>query len=420
MKRIVIVGGGAGGIELATKLGNKLGKSGQCQITLVDKNSTHLWKPMLHEIASGALNDHLEGINYLELAQKNHFSFIQSELRAINRQDKTLTMINSYSESNKTTLLNYDLLVISVGSTSNDFGISGVKEHCVFLDDQNAAIALKSKLSSLFYQVNKPTKNTDINIAIVGAGATGVELAAELPNMVKQLNNNLLIENQLHISVIEAGNRILSALPEKVASNVLNTLTDLNINVMTNTKIIKVDEKGVYTSTGEIIKADMIVWSAGVKGPDFLKQIEGMDIAKTNQLIIKSTLQSVQDDNIFVIGDCAYYQQQDGNVVPPTAQAANQMAKICALNIERSLKGLSLKHFTYHNKGTIIALADTAYGVIYMTRKIRIIVAGKIALLMHHILYRMHQITVLGVVDTIKMIKKNKQLNKDSFLLKTK
>ena len=420
MQKIIIIGGGAGGLELATDLGDKLGKTDKAQITLVDKNSYHLWKPLLHEVATGVLDEQVDNIYYASQGQQHNFEFTQGTFTDLDRDSKRITIINHNDESIS---IDYDILVIAIGSTSNDFGTPGVKEHCIFLDDQNAAIRLRETLINKFTSFcsiiddHQSTDQDKIRIAIVGGGATGVELASELPNMVETFGacgRNKMCSDLLDVSVIEATDRILPALPEKTAISITKTLEKQGIHVLTKTMITKAENDGFYPKDGDIIKADIMIWTAGVKAPDYLKEISGLESSRSNQLVVKPTLQTSRDDSIFVIGDCAYAMQENGHASPPTAQAAHQMAKICYENIINILNNNPLKSFKYTDNGTIISLHDTAQGVVKIAGKSEMSVKGWFALIIHRLLYRMHQASLLGIFKTIRFARASK------FMYKTK
>ncbi|HWV10067.1 MAG TPA: FAD-dependent oxidoreductase, partial [Pseudomonas sp.] len=184
--RIVIVGGGAGGLELATRLGRTLGKRGQARITLVDANLTHIWKPLLHEVAAGSLNSSEDELNYVAQAKWNRFEFQLGRMSGLDRAARQITLAATLDERGGVLMperqLSYDSLVIAVGSTTNDFGTPGAAEHCIFLDTREQAERFHRQLLSHYLRAHAGQgENTEqVSVAIVGAGATGVELAAEL------------------------------------------------------------------------------------------------------------------------------------------------------------------------------------------------------------------------------------------------
>jgi len=428
VKRIIVVGGGAGGLELVTKLGDKFGRKKRAEVMLIDQNTEHLWKPLLHEIATGALNDQTDHISYLSQAQRHHFSFKQGKMINIDRDNKRVVIIDTnrlaLGYANAEVAIDYDALVIAIGCTSNDFGTPGVKEHAIFLDDQKSALELRKVLLSTFIRFDIEANNSEpqdkIKIAIVGGGATGIELASELPNMVNTLKTsgypNLGAE-MLDISLVEAADRISPALPEKVSLGITKTLQKMGVQVLTKTMIVKADDQGLYTKDGQTIAADIIVWAAGVKAPDFLNNIAGLETNRNNQLVVKETLQSTRDDAIFVIGDCSSFMQKSGKPVSPTAQAAHQMVPICAYNIEKSMNDLPMKKFKYNDKGIVISLHNTAQGVVSMIGNKGFYTKGCVALLIHRVLYRMHLASLLGICRTIRFTLAARVINKSKSTL---
>lgn len=164
---------------------------------------------------------------------------------------------------------------MALGSTSNDFNTPGVKEHCIFLDNPHQARRFHQEMLNLFLKyTSNMGANGKVNIAIVGGGATGVELSAELHNAVKQLHSygyKGLTNEALNVTLVEAGERILPALPPRISGAAHNELTKLGVRVLTQTMVTSADEGGLHTKDGEYIKADLMVWAAGIKAPDFMK-----------------------------------------------------------------------------------------------------------------------------------------------------
>ena len=186
--RIVIVGGGAGGLELATRLGKTLGKKGTASVTLVDANLTHIWKPLLHEVAAGSLNSYEDELNYVAQAKWNNFQFQLGRMTGLDRTVKQVHLAATLDENGAELVparsLDYDSLVLAVGSTTNDFGTKGAAEHCLFLDTRKQAERFHQQLLNHYLRAlaGQADAAQEITVAIVGAGATGVELAAELHN----------------------------------------------------------------------------------------------------------------------------------------------------------------------------------------------------------------------------------------------
>lgn len=408
--KIIIVGGGAGGLELATKLGHKLGRKHKAEIILVDRNQSHLWKPLLHEVATGSLDDGVDALSYLAHARNHYFHFQLGSLTNIDRENKTITLAAIYNNEAHLLVperqLNFDILVMALGSVSNDFGTVGVKEHCIFLDNPKQAHRFHDEMLNLFLSYSVRHKTDDkINIAIVGGGATGVELSAELYNAIEQLTSygfEGLDKEALNVTLVEAGERILPALPIRISTAACHELTKLGVRVLTQTMVTSADADGLNTKSGEKINADLMVWAAGIKAPDFMHQIGGLETNRINQLVVKPTLQTTLDSAIFAIGDCASCPKKEGGFVPPRAQAAHQMATLCYRNILALLEGKELKEYVYKDHGSLVSLSRFSTVGSLMGNLVGgdMMVEGKIARIVYISLYRMHQIALHGYIKT--------------------
>ncbi len=411
MTKILVVGGGAGGLELATKLGRKLRKKNNAQVTLVDKNRTHLWKPLLHEVAAGSLDDGVDAVSYRAHAKNHGFSFQLGALTQIDRQQKCVTLAPMFDEEGAQVLperfLDYDILVMALGSVSNDFNTKGVRDHCIFLDSPQQANKFHHRLLNKFLQLG--VKQTEqVSVAIVGAGATGVELSAELFNSLKLVSSygfEHLTPANLKVTLVEAGDKILPALPLRISSAAHSELTKLGVDVRTATMVVEATEAGLHTKSGELIDADLMVWAAGIKAADFMKNIGGLETSRSNQLVVKDTLQTSRDDSIYAIGDCAYCLQPDGTIVPPRAQSAHQMADLAYANILASLTGKNLQPYVYKDHGSLVSLSKFSTVGSLMGNLMRgsMMVEGRLARVVYISLYRMHQIALHGYVKTMLM-----------------
>ena len=405
LPRIVIVGGGAGGLELATRLGHKLGKKGKAEILLVDRSRTHIWKPLLHEVATGSLDSDLDGVVYSVHAVKHGYQFMLGEFCDLNTQAQTITLSECFDHEGKLLLpqreIQYDKLVLAIGAVSNDFNTPGVKQHCHFLDTHRQAQEFHVELLDNFTRMHQSDAQQALNIAIVGAGATGVELSAELYHVAELLKSyglGKMTKDKLKISLIEAGPRILPALPERLSAAARKELSLLGVEVMENTRISEATEAGFVTSEGNLIKADMMLWAAGVKAPDILTNLEGIELNRANQILVDTQLKMKGSDNVFVLGDCCGFMQENGQWVPPRAQSAHQMAQLLEHNIPAELNGKPLKSYKYYDHGSLVNLSrySTVGSLMGNLSKNSMFIEGKIARLMYISLYRMHQLAIHG------------------------
>ncbi|MFC3912362.1 NAD(P)/FAD-dependent oxidoreductase [Pseudaeromonas sharmana] len=417
MTKIVVVGGGAGGLELATKLGRKLGKRGKAQITLVDRNRTHLWKPLLHEVAAGSLDAGIDALSYQSHARNHGFEFQLGTLTNIKRDSKHIVLAPIYGEKGELVLgereLAYDYLVMALGSVSNDFNTPGVRDNCIFLDSPDQAFRFHGLLMNQFLKFAGDCKPGDatcvpaqqVKIAIVGAGATGVELSAELYNAVEELaayGYRNLSRNSLKVTIVEAGPRILPALPERISAAAHHELTQLGVDVRTATFVSEATPEGLKTKDGELIEANLMVWAAGIKAPDFMKEIGGLETNRVNQLMVKTSLQTTLDDHIFAIGDCAACPMEEGKFVPPRAQSAHQMADRALDNILAMMQGKEVKPYTYMDYGSLVSMSrfSTVGSLMGNLMRGSMMVEGRLARFVYISLYRMHQVALHGYIKT--------------------
>lgn len=398
--RIVIVGGGAGGLELATQLGAAFGKSKKVKITLVDQNLTHVWKPLLHEIAAGSLNPHEEQTNYFAHAEKHHYEFVLGTLLSVNKDQKTILL--SPKKLNKDHApshqeLSYDTLVLALGSVSNDFNTTGVREYCHFLDSREQADIFQQDLLHLYIDAQNHATNRSLNIGIVGAGATGVELAAELIETTKNFYRYGLKKvdpTKVKITLIEASNRILPALSEKTAAHSHQQLEKMGITVLTQHRVEKVDAENIYFSHGEVLHSDITVWAAGVKAPKVLESFTDFQRDSINRLMVYATLQTFTDPNIFAFGDCAHC-TLDAKQPPlgPRAQVASQQAAFLVEAMSARIHGRPQPMFRFNDKGSLVSLSrNKAVGELLGD----VSVQGFIAKTMYVSLYRLHQSIIHG------------------------
>ncbi|HBT52130.1 MAG TPA: FAD-dependent oxidoreductase, partial [Erwinia persicina] len=302
--------------------------------------------------------------------------------------------------------LAYDTLVMALGSTSNDFGTPGVKENCIFLDNPHQARRFHNEMLNLFLKFSASEEPQDkVNIAIVGGGATGVELSAELHNAVKQLHSygyKGLDSQALNVTLVEAGERILPVLPPRISSAAHSELTKLGVRVLTQTMVTSADKNGLNTKSGEFIDADLMVWAAGIKAPDFMKDLGGLETNRINQLVVEPTLQTTRDPNIYAIGDCASCALPSGGFVPPRAQSAHQMASRVLANILAEMKGQPQKPYIYKDHGSLVSLSrfSTVGSLMGNLMRGSMMVEGRIARFVYISLYRMHQVALHGYFKT--------------------
>jgi NADH:ubiquinone reductase (H+-translocating) len=410
--RIVVVGGGAGGLELATRLGDKLGRRGKADITLIDKARTHLWKPLLHEIAAGSMDLGHHELDYLAQAHWHHFHYRIGEMVGLNRTRREVH-IGPVLEENGTEVMParsypYDTLVLAVGSLTNDFGTPGVVDHAICLETTEQATRFHRRLVNACMRAQnqiEPLRPGQLQVAIIGAGATGVELAAELHKTTRDLVafglDRIDPDRDITLHLIEAADRILPALSPRISEAAADLLQKLGVRIHMSARVAAVMPNQVRLADGRVIIAELVVWAAGVMAPAFLSNIDGLESNAINQLLVRQTLQTTRDDDIFVIGDCAAcpWPEKHGTV-PPRAQAAHQQATHLYKQLQRRLAGRSVEPWHYRDFGSLVSLGDYNTVGSLMGKLIgrSLLVEGYFARFMYVSLYKLHEYELHGSV----------------------
>ncbi len=405
---IVIVGGGAGGLELACRLGRKLGPA---RVMLVDSRLFHVWKPSLHEVAAGTLDLHQEGLSYQMLAHDNGFTYVYGALTALDAQARCLTVGAIRDAGGEPVLperrINYLTLVLAVGSVSHYFGVPGAAEHAISLNAVEDAERFRLTLLKLLTMTEVHTGGRHgVDIVIVGGGATGVELAAELREAsgayaaygFRQLDPRL----DVRITLLEGESRILAPLPQRVAEAALKLLQERAIAVVTGTHVTEVGPGSVLAG-GVRYRADLTVWAAGIAAPPLLARL-GLPTAKGGQIVVDATLAVPGHSGIYALGDCAACPGADGKPLPPRAQVAHQQASYLARSLLAREQGGAApeRPFVYRDHGALVSFGQrTSVGSLMgVLRGLHWFVEGTVARLMYASLHLMHHRAVLGTVRT--------------------
>lgn len=423
LPRIVIVGGGAGGLELATQLGDKLGRRGKAAITLVDKARTHIWKPLLHEIAAGSMDTGRHELAYQAQGHWHGFKFRYGELIGIDRKDKRIHLAATHDEDGREITpdrwLPYDILVIAIGSISNDFGTPGVAQHAIMLDTPEQAERFNRRLLNACVRANAqpgPVRPGQLHVTIIGAGATGTELSAELHHTARGVVafglDKIDPEKDIKITLVEAAPRILPALPERLSRATTDILNGLGVEVLTNARVTSVSDTGVTLANGQFLPSELVVWAAGVKGPSVLANLDGLEVSRMNTLVVKPSLQTTRDDDIFVIGDAAYLVPSGESApIPPRAQAAHQETSHLVKQIRRKLEGATdLAPFVYRDFGSLVSLGEysTVGSLMGFVSGKSMRIEGWFAKMMYRSLYKMHEMALHGpfkvALDTLSRL----------------
>ena len=410
--RIVIVGGGAGGLELATRLGRKFGRRGTAEVTLIDSKRTHIWKPKLHEIAAGSMDIGDHEVAYLAQAHWHGFRFRIGRMTGLDRSTREVHVAPFVDEDGAEVTparsFPYDTLVMAVGSRSNDFGTPGVREHALKLETVADARRFHMRMVNACVRAHAqrtPLRPEQLHVAIIGAGATGVELAAELHHTTREVVayglDRVDADKDIRLALIEAAPRVLPALPERLSASTERLLRKLGVEVHTEARVAEVLADGVRLADGRILPAELVVWAAGVKGADFLTRLDGLETNRINQLVVRQTLQTTADDHIFAMGDCAACPWPEKNgFVPPRAQAAHQQASHLYKQLQRRIACKPVEDYRYRDFGSLVSLGEfsTVGNMMGGLTKGDLFIEGWFARMMYTSLYKMHELALHGWV----------------------
>jgi NADH:ubiquinone reductase (H+-translocating) len=402
---IVIVGGGVAGLEIATTLGRKFRRQSENRrILLVDADSAHVWKPMLHTIAAGTRDTAQHQTPYLAQARDAGFTYVPGALAGLQRATKEIEVAALRGPNDELILperrIRYGTLIVAIGSRANDRGVPGAQTHCMRIDSRREAEAFSDAIRMRMLQ--SLARDEALPIAIVGGGATGVELAAELAKLreIAASYGEEKLRSGVQISLIESGQRLLPSFPEDIGQATRARLESVSVRVMTGRRVEAAEERGLRFKDGGWIDADLKVWAAGVKAPGVLAGLDGLETNQANQLMVLPTLQTTLDPTIFAVGDCASLViSESKRGLPPTAQVAHQQARHLCAHLPRLLSNnVPIPAFRYRDFGALVSLADydafASLGRLGLLREATF--RGTLARLSHGMLYRAHQARLHG------------------------
>jgi NADH:ubiquinone reductase (H+-translocating) len=412
--RIVIVGGGAAGLELATRLGNDLGRRGHAHVTLVDLNAAHFWKPLLHEVAAGQIDASSHQIDFAAHAKWNHFRFERGGLQRICRDEGEIVVSETIDADGKALLpsrpIAFDTLVLALGSVTNFFSVPGAGQHALTLETVDQAEFFRRRLLSSLLRAGHARQAcpqadaAPVCVTVIGAGATGVELAASLHSLAKMLRDFHLPSfdpaRDIRIRLVEGAKRVLPALPEKISQRAFEVLSSLDVEVLIDTRVSSVTADSVVIGDGGELHSDITIWAAGVEGSPALKAVGGLPLNRLGQVIVDQTLQVGGEAGIYAMGDCAACSMRgDGALVPPRAQAALQQAAYLSDAIARRLTGKPVPLFAYRDLGTLISFGHAGAAGALMSELLRrpLFVDGWFATSCYKHLYHRHIMGLTGV-----------------------
>lgn len=400
---LVIVGGGVAGIHIASRAAGRAAGRGRLAVTLLDREPAHVWKPMLHTIAAGTRDVQQQQTSYIAQARERGFVYQTGEVTGIDRHARRVHIAPLRDARQREMIgprtLEYDTLLLAVGSHANDFGTPGVREHCWTIDSRAQAMAFNDEVRTRILEA--ALHNLKLTIGIVGGGATGVELAAELIQLADfaEFYGAAGLTGRLKVILFESGDRLLSGFSERVALAARARLEKLGVVVRTGARVTEASKAGFHLHEAGLVAADLMVWAAGVKAPDLLASLDGIERTRNGQVMVDAHLRAPGDPHILAVGDCASF-TPDGQErpLPPTAQVAHQQARYMARHLPALIDGKRVPGFAFRDAGALVSLGD--YGAFGSLGKFGILeggfIQGRVAQLGHVLLYRSHQARLHG------------------------
>ena len=400
-RKILVVGGGAGGVELAAALGRQSSHL-KMEVTLVDRSTRHFWKPRLHELASGLLGAGEDEMSYLALGRQNNFSFRLGELTGIDPIAKSVS-ISAVKDSDGNDYLaerqlHYDTLVLAFGSQVNDFGIPGVSEHCHMLDSGDEAQAFQRRVLEQAVRVSDGLVD-QLRVGIVGAGATGTELAAELHHAVGAMRRfgGLMSQGTLEITVVDMASRVLPNCDPATSDFAARALERLGVTMRLNSSVREVTADGLVLKGGMVIPCGLKVWASGVIGLPVAAHLAGLKLDRSRRIVCDSHLLCEGAADVFALGDCAsVLDPATQRPLPATAQVAHQQASY----LTRAIAGHSRRapdSFAYKPRGSLVSLGrEPAAGEIPIPRRSQLTFNGRLPKLLYASLQLAHRAELTG------------------------
>ncbi|MGD6961472.1 NAD(P)/FAD-dependent oxidoreductase [Fictibacillus phosphorivorans] len=346
--KILILGGGYGGIMSAVRLQKELG-SDEAEITLVNKHNYHYQTTWLHENAAGTLHHDKTRIMIDNIIDINKVNFVQDTVKEIKKDEKLVILDNQE--------LTYDYLIIALGSDPETFGIQGLKENAFSIRSINSVRKIREHIDYSFARYNNEGQPDElITIVVGGAGFTGIEFVGELADRVPELCREYDIPREkVRIVNIEAAPTVLPGFDEELVEYAINNLERRGVEFLVSTPIKECNEDGVILANGEEIKASTIVWTGGVRGNHLVEEA-GFETMR-GRVKVDKDLRMPGFEYIFVAGDCALIIDEEANrPYPPTAQIAIQQAYTIGRNIKALMNGGKLEEFKPDIKGTVASL----------------------------------------------------------------
>ena len=402
----VVVGGGAAGLELVTRLSRARAGAAPAPVVLVDQGLGHVWKPRLHEIATAMQSRAGAETSYLGHARAHGYHFEIGTLQQVDPVRRSVRLAPLMGTDGRQVLperaIAYGRLVLALGSDENDFGTPGARAHCLFLNNTAQALLLRDALLTAAFRIARH-EHPELSVVVIGGGATGVELSAEIHHALDALweHEPGLDRSKVRLTVVEGADRLLSANPPQVSAYAAGSLRARRVELVLGDRVARVDDAGVVLTSGRRIDAQLRIWTAGIQGPRVFERMPALRRSRSGRVQVDERLRCAGLEHVYAIGDCAEWTDPaNGRPAPYTAQIASAQAAYLAGALHDEARGRRPAPFRFASAGAIVSLGDRGAAGNLTTRFGRHsreqIVQGLSAKLVYAWLYRRHELAIHG------------------------
>lgn len=375
--KIVVLGAGYGGVQTAKRLAKKYKKNNDVEITLIDKNPYHTLMTELHEVAGGRVHPESVQVELAKIFGKTKVNVVIDYIEEVNTDKKVVKTTNEKYE--------YDYLVIGTGSEPAFFGVPGVKENGFTLWSFEDALRIREHIQEMFAKAsiekNANKRKEMLTFVVAGSGFTGIEMAGELLEWKSVLANKYNVdESEVTLKVVEAMGTILNMLDRDQADKAERYMTKHGMEILKNSPIVEVTKNEVILKNGNKIKTNTLIWTCGIQGNQEAKEY-GLETARAGRLQTNEYMQAVGKENVFVVGDMAYYEEEKGKGTPQIVEAAIQTADTVVNNIVASIEDKEMVKFQGKYHGFMVSIGGRYCVANLMGMKL----SGFFAMLMKHL-----------------------------------
>lgn len=347
--RVYIVGAGYAGMSAAVEL-----QKHHVPFTLLNRHDYHYFKTLLHEAAGG--RD--EPFNYAIHVD----DILLDPIAQFEKLDVVRIDIDSHEIHTTAGTRVYDKLIVALGSQTSDFGIPGVREHGLMLNTLRDAKYIRHHIEDKIKLYTQTNDLSCLRFVVGGGGLTGVELIGELADFLPRLLAQYKVNPRLlDLILVHSHDQTLIGIDEKLRDIAKERLINRNVQFILKERVVEVNHGEIALSSGDMIEAQTFIWAGGISANPIL-ELSGFSIDNQGRAIVNENLQSVDDPDVYIVGDCAHYRDKEGNVLSPTGQVAEQMGEHAAVNVLRCLNNKNQISFLYHHRGLAVSLGPH-YGV---------------------------------------------------------